>query len=48
LCVDTCPAVFEIEAGLAKVLVERVPEDAQDICREAADNCPVEAINITE
>jgi ferredoxin len=46
LCVDTCPAVFEMDDAVAKVLVESVPEDARDTCREAADNCPVEAIKI--
>ena len=48
LCVDTCPAVFEMDDAIAKVLVERTPEDALDTCREAADNCPVEAIKIEE
>ncbi len=48
LCVDTCPAVFEMDDAVAKVLVASVPEDALDSCREAADNCPVEAINIKE
>ena len=48
LCVDTCPAVFEMDDAVAKVLVERVPEGARDTCREAADNCPVEAIKIEE
>ena len=48
LCVDTCPAVFEMDDAVAKVLVASVPEDALDICREAADNCPVEAIKIEE
>ena len=48
LCVDTCPAVFDMDDAVAKVLVESVPEDALDTCREAADNCPVEAIKIEE
>ena len=48
LCVDTCPAVFEMDDAVAKVLVENVPENALDTCREAADNCPVEAIKIEE
>jgi len=46
LCVDTCPAVFEMDDAVAKVLGASVPEDALDACREAADNCPVEAIRI--
>ncbi len=48
LCADTCPAVFEMDDAVARVLGESVPEDALDICREAADNCPVEAITIKE
>ena len=48
LCVDTCPAVFEMDDAVARVLVASVPEDALDTCREAADNCPVEAIKIEE
>jgi len=48
LCVDTCPGVFEMDDAVARVLVERVPEDALSTCREAADNCPLEAINIKE
>lgn len=48
LCVDTCPVVFEMDDAVARVLVESVPEDALDTCQEAADNCPVEAINIKE
>ena len=46
LCVDTCPAVFEMDDAVAKVLVENVPEDAIAACREAEQNCPVEAIKI--
>jgi ferredoxin len=48
LCVDTCPQVFEMNDALAKVIVAEIPEDAGDACREAADNCPVEAIKVEE
>ena len=48
LCVDTCPGVFEMDDAVAKVLVENVPEDAMATCREAEQNCPVEAIKIEE
>ena len=48
LCVDTCPEVFKMDDAVARVLVESVPEDALDTCREAADNCPVEAVKIEE
>lgn len=48
LCSDTCPEVFEIEDDIAKVLMEEIPDDAADTCREATDNCPVEAITLEE
>ena len=47
LCVDTCPEVFDMGEELAVVLVEEVPEAVQETCRQAADECPVEAIIIT-
>jgi ferredoxin len=31
-----------------RVKVDEVPEDAAETCREAAENCPVEAIQIEE
>lgn len=48
LCVDTCPAVFEMDNAVAKVIGATVPVDAIAACREAAANCPVEAINTKE
>jgi len=50
LCVETCPEVFEMpdDADIARVIVDTVPPDAEDACRQAADDCPVEAIEITE
>ena len=48
LCVDTCPEVFKLDDAVAKVIVDIVPEKFRDNCREAADNCPVEAITIEE
>lgn len=48
LCVDMCPEVFESDDSVAKVIVEEVPENVFNTCREAADNCPVEAIMIEE
>lgn len=46
LCADTCPEVFEIDDSLAKVKVSDVPQSAVKTCQEAADNCPVECIQI--
>ncbi len=46
LCVDVCPEVFELEGEIAIVIVDEVPEDAEDTAREAVESCPVEAIAI--
>ena len=48
LCVDTCPEVFELLDDLAKVIIEPVPAEVEEACRDAADDCPVEAIAIKE
>ena len=48
LCCDTCPEVFEMADEFAEVLVEEVPEGAQEACRLAAEDCPTEAIIIEE
>ena len=46
LCVDTCPDVFEMDNDTAKVKQEEVPSSAESSVKEAAGNCPVEAIKI--
>ena len=48
LCVETCPEVFEMGDDFAEVIVDKVPEDAQEACRQAAEDCPSEAIIIEE
>ena len=47
LCVDTCPEVFEMGADTATVIGDSVPADAATTCKEAAADCPVEAIKIS-
>lgn len=47
-CAEICPQVFVMEGDLAVVKADVVPDDAEDVCREAADSCPVEAIIIEE
>jgi len=47
-CVETCPEVFEMGDDVVKVKVATVPAGAEDTCREAAENCPVECIEIIE
>ena len=47
-CVEICPEIFKMEGDLAVVKMETVPEELEDICREAAETCPFEAIVIDE
>ncbi len=46
LCAETCPEVFEMNDDKARVKVDQVPENVTGSCKEAAENCPVEAIQI--
>ena len=46
LCVQTCPDVFEMEDDVAKVKGDEIPEDSEDCAKQAAEECPVEAIEI--
>jgi len=49
LCEEICPEVFEMNAdGLAESKVDEVPPEAEETAREAADQCPVEAITIED
>ncbi|NOZ20891.1 MAG: ferredoxin [Planctomycetes bacterium] len=48
LCADTCPDVFELGEETAAVIVDVVPEDLKEDARQAAEDCPVEAIKIVE
>lgn len=46
LCEGTCPDVFSIgDEGVAEA-TDEVPGDAEDAVQEAADNCPVGAIEV--
>ena len=46
LCVDSCPDVFDLGDDVVTVKGDEVPESAQDCARQAADDCPVEAIKV--
>jgi len=48
LCVDTCPDVFEMGDEYAEVIVDEVPAEAEEAVRQAAEDCPSEAIVIEE
>jgi len=45
LCESTCPEVFELQDDIAVVKVDTVPADAEESCKQAAEDCPVEAIS---
>jgi ferredoxin len=48
-CVDICPEAFELnEEGLAVTKVDEVPVELEEACKEAANDCPTEAITIEE
>lgn len=49
-CVEAVPDVFEMkdDGELAKVKVAPIPSDLEDDTREAADDCPAEAIIIED
>ena len=48
MCVEACPEVFEMEDDIAVVKVDPVPAEFEDSCKDAAEECPVEAIEIIE
>ena len=44
-CVDICPDVFNWnEDGIAEEQVDEVPEEFEDLAREAVESCPTDAI----
>ena len=48
LCVETCPEVFEMGGDVAVVKGDSIPAGAEDSAKQAADDCPSEAIAIQE
>lgn len=49
ICEEICPEIFEVrEDGLAYVRDDDVPADLEDAVREAAAQCPSEAIVVGE
>ena len=48
ICVDLCPDVFEMDGDIAKVIVDEVPEEFEDACRDAAESCPEGCIEVIE
>jgi ferredoxin len=48
LCASSFPDLFEMKGDTAVAKVEVVTEGAEDDARQAAEDCPVEAIKIEE
>lgn len=46
LCTQTCPEVFRMEGDKAVAYVGTVPKNLEDAARQAAQECPVNAITI--
>lgn len=46
LCVNSCPDVFEMQGDVIVVKGDSIPEAAMQSAKEAAENCPVEAITL--
>lgn len=49
LCEGICPKVFQMDdENIAIVIVDEVPSEEQESAKDAADSCPVSAIEIEE
>jgi ferredoxin len=48
LCAEICPEVFEMGESIAVVKANPVPAGSEDSCRDAAEQCPTDAIEIQE
>jgi len=48
LCEETCPDVFALRDDVAEVIVDEVPPEMQHTARQAAEECPVDAITVEE
>ncbi len=47
LCPSICPEVFQMaDDGLAEVITEDVPSEAEGTANEAQESCPVSVISV--
>ncbi|MEE8360418.1 MAG: ferredoxin [Candidatus Omnitrophota bacterium] len=46
LCADSCPDAFEMQDDKAVTKGDSVSNEATDCVKDAAANCPVEAIKV--
>lgn len=48
LCTSTCPEVFEMEDNVAVVNLKNISDENKESVKQAAQDCPLEAIKIEE
>lgn len=48
LCTQRCPEVFKMEGDKAVAYTNPVPDELEDACKQAAEECPVDAIKVEE
>lgn len=51
ICADLCPEIFGLKGAVAVVKIEEeeeVPREMEEMCRDAAEYCPSEAIIVEE
>jgi len=46
LCASGCPAVYEMEDNIAVVIADPVPPQEEANAKQAAKDCPVDAISV--
>lgn len=46
LCIDVCPEIFQIKDDKAIVSTDSIPDEFYDLCIDAKEQCPLEAIKI--
>ncbi len=46
ICADACPDVFSMTDDVAVAISSSIPEDFQECCKQAAEDCPVSAITV--
>jgi ferredoxin len=45
-CIAICPELFTMNGDVAKTKMIKVPDSRVDLCWDAAESCPAEAIII--
>jgi len=46
LCVDICSNVFRMDGNIAAAITSEISDADKNSCKDAAEQCPVEAIEL--